>query len=105
MSRDFDDSELIAALEANKQLLVLFYASWCPFSRRFLPIYEKCTANSKTPCLRVMIDDRDDICEKYSIAIFPTVLLFENGKVVTRLDGKPGEGLSETQLQKLLDGK
>jgi thiol-disulfide isomerase/thioredoxin len=49
-----------------------------------------------------MIDDREDLCEKYSIAVFPTVLVFENGEVAKRLDGVPGEGLSEEQLKGFL---
>jgi thioredoxin 1 len=101
MSKE-SQTEFEKALRTQKKLVALFYASWCPFSRRFLPIYEKCTLNSPTPCVRVMIDDREDLCEKYSIAVFPTVLVFENGEVAKRLDGVPGEGLSEEQLKGFL---
>jgi thioredoxin 1 len=96
------EPEFEDALKTQKKLVVLFYASWCPFSRRFLPIYEKCTLNSPTPCIRVMIDDREDLCEKYAISVYPTVLFFEDGQVAKRLDGEPGEGLSEKQLTQLL---
>ena len=89
-------------LKTKAKFLALFYASWCPFSRKFLPIYQKCTSNSSVPCLRVMVDDREDLCEKYEINFYPTVLLFENGEIVKRLDGAPGEGLSEKQLKNLL---
>jgi len=102
MSKNNVEQDFEEALKIKQKLLVLFYASWCPFSRKFLPIYEKCTVDSPTPCLRIMVDDRDDLCERYSIAVFPSVLLFENGEVVSRLDGKQGEGLSERQLKKLL---
>jgi hypothetical protein len=38
-----------------------------------------------------MVDDREELCEKYDINYYyPTVLLFENGKVSKRLDGEPG---------------
>jgi thiol-disulfide isomerase/thioredoxin len=95
-----DDFE--QTLKNKNKLLALFYASWCPFSRKFLPIYEKCTKDSPLPCIRVLIDERDDLCEKYNIEYFPTVLLFENGNVSRRLDAEPGEGLSEKQLKQLL---
>jgi thiol-disulfide isomerase/thioredoxin len=91
------------ALKTKEKLVVLFYASWCSFSQRFLPIYQRCTVNNPTPCIRVKVDDREDLCEKYSIAVFPTVLLFDKGEVAERLDGEPGEGLSEKQLRKLLE--
>ncbi len=96
------ETKFEGAVEKGGKLFVLFYASWCPFSRRFLPVYEKCTRGLATPCFQVVVDDREDLCEKYDIAVYPTVLLFENGTVAARLDGVPGEGLDEQKLKKLL---
>ena len=103
MSKDNTEQDFEETLKTKAKFLALFYASWCQFSRKFLPIYQKCTINSAVPCLRVMVDDREDLCEKYDINFYPTVLLFEEGKVAKRLDGAPGEGLSEQQLKKLLN--
>jgi thioredoxin-like negative regulator of GroEL len=89
-------------VKSKKKAFVLFYASWCPFSQRFLPIFQKHTENSLQDCLRIKTDDKAKLCEKYSIDIVPTVLLFEQGTVTKRLDGELGEGLSEKQLRKLL---
>ena len=102
MSNNSLEPNFEETLKTKTRFFALFYASWCPFSRKFLPIYQKCTANSQVPCLQVIVDDRDDLCEKYGINFFPTVLFFENGEVAKRLDGEPGEGLSEKQLKKLL---
>lgn len=99
------EPEFKEALKTKKKVIVLFYASWCPFSRKFLPIYEKHASKNPIPCIKTMVDDREEICEKYSIAVFPTVLFFENSKVTKRLDGTPGEGLSEKQLEKFLKDK
>jgi thiol-disulfide isomerase/thioredoxin len=90
-------------LNTEKRMFVLFYASWCPHSRRFLPIYEKCTKKISTPCFSVVIDNREDLCDKYQIQYYPTVVLFVGGKVSKRLDAKPGEGLSEQELTELLN--
>jgi len=102
MSQNDAQVDLDQLLKTKKKFFVLFYASWCPFSRKFLPIYEKCTTNNPTPCLRMMMDDKDELCDKYSIEFFPTVLLFENGEVTKRLDAEPGAGLNEKQLKSLL---
>jgi thiol-disulfide isomerase/thioredoxin len=102
MSKNNVEPDFEEALKTNPRFFALFYASWCPFSRKFLPIYQKCTTNSSTPCFRVMVDDREDLSEKFEINFYPTVLLFEDGKVAKRLDGAPGEGLNEKQLKKLL---
>ena len=96
------EHELEDAVKDNNRVFVLFYASWCPFSQRFLPIYEKHAQKTPRPCLRIKIDDKAKLCEKYSVDVVPTVLVFEKGAVTERLDGEQGAGLSEQQLMKLL---
>jgi thioredoxin 1 len=95
---DFDN-----ALKTEGKKFVLFYASWCPFSQRFLPIFEKYAQDNPQSCLRIKIDDKAKLCEKYSVDVVPTVLLFEKGKVTKRLDGARGVGLNERQLEDLVD--
>jgi thioredoxin 1 len=90
-------------LKSKDGVLVLFYASWCPFSARFLPIYEKHAQDKAQNCVRVKIDDKASLMEKYSIEVVPTVLLFKNGTVAKRLDGVAGVGLNEKQLKDLIN--
>jgi thioredoxin-like negative regulator of GroEL len=47
-------------------------------------------------------DDKPSLCEKYSVEVVPTVLVFEKGKVTKRLDGVPGAGLSEKQFKEFI---
>ena len=89
------------ALKSLNRVFVLFYASWCPFSQRFLPIFEKYARDKTQMCLQVKTDDKASLCEKYSVEVVPTVLLFQKGKVKKRLDGVPGVGLEEKQLTNL----
>jgi thiol-disulfide isomerase/thioredoxin len=81
---------------------VLFYASWCPFSQRFLPIFEKYARSNPRKCMSVVVDDRPDLCDRYEIEYYPTVLLFRKGKIDKRLDAVPGVGLKEKQLADLV---
>jgi len=89
--------------EINKKdvAYVLFYATWCPFSKRFLPIFEEYARSNPKGCMSVIVDDRPDICEEYSIESYPTVILFKKGKVHKRLDPEPGIGLDGKQLEEL----
>jgi thiol-disulfide isomerase/thioredoxin len=102
MSKLDVEFELENSVKNKKKVYVLFYASWCPFSQKFLPIFEKYSENTPENCVRVKTDDKAKLCEKYSVDIVPTVLLFEMGKVTKRLDGEAGAGLSEKQLKKLV---
>jgi thiol-disulfide isomerase/thioredoxin len=101
MSKIDVEYDLDEALEAKPRVFVLFYASWCPFSQKFLPIFEKYARENPENCLRIKTDDKAKLCEKYSVDVVPTVLLFEKGRVTRRLDGAPGAGLNEKQLKKL----
>ena len=60
----------------------------------FLPIFKRYAKDNPQNCLRVKTDDKAKLCEKYSVAVVPTVLLFEKGKVAKQLDGTPGAGLA-----------
>ena len=95
---NFEDS-----LKGKEKAFVLFYASWCPFSQRFLPIFEEYAKSNPEECVTVMIDFKPELCDKYAIEYYPTVLLFKNGKVDKRLDASPGKGLTEKQLMKLTE--
>ena len=78
---------------------VLFYATWCPFSQMFLPIFEEYARGNPEECMSVIVDDRPDVCEEYLIEYYPTVILFRKGKVSGRLDAEPGVGLDKKRLK------
>ncbi len=95
-SVSFDDE-----IKQKNRAFVLFYATWCPFSRRFLPIFEEFAKSNPQECISVVVDDKPNLCEEYSIEYYPTVLLFKNGTVHKRLDAEPGVGLNKQQLAEL----
>ncbi len=96
MGKSFDDE-----IKGMDHVFVLFYASWCPFSQDFLPIFEDYAKSNPKECLSIVIDDRPDLCEKYSIRCYPTVILFKKGKAFKRLDAGHGIGLTAKQLKSL----
>jgi thioredoxin 1 len=85
-------------LKSKDKSIVLFYASWCPFSQKFLPVFKKYSQAKPDSCLEVVTDDKASLCMKYDVDVVPTVLIFEKGKVTKRLDGEAGIGLTEKQL-------
>ena len=88
-------------LKSKEKAIVLFYATWCPHSQRFLPIFQEYAKDNPQQCISVIIDDKPDVCEKYAIEYYPTVLLFKKGEVEKRLDAIPGVGLTKKQLKDL----
>jgi len=88
-------------IKRKDKVFVLFYASWCPFSRSFLPAFEEYARSNPQECMRVVVDEAPELCEEYSIEYYPTVLLFKKGKLYLRLDAEPGLGLTKKQLKEL----
>lgn len=94
-----DEEELEAAVRSRDKLMVLFYASWCPFSQAFLATFRGHAAAGDPCYARIIVDNGDPLVAKYGIEVFPTVLFFEKGNVAKRLDGIYHRGLSRDQLE------
>ena len=90
-------------IKNKDKAFVLFYATWCPFSQRFLPIFEEYSKNDPKECLSVIVDEEPDVCEEYAIEYYPTVIMFKKGKVHKRLDAEQGVGLNKKQLKDLTE--
>lgn len=67
------------AVKSKKPMIVLFYADWCGFCIRFMPIYEKLYKAHKNQFnfAKVNVEDPKyrDAVEKYEISAFPTVFM------------------------------
>jgi len=98
------DSDLIESLKAGDRVVVLFYASWCPFCARFLPTFQR-HAGMEGMHFVLARDDAETLAPRYAVKVYPTVLLFEKGAVSERLDGAPGVGLNEERLLAFLSRK
>jgi thiol-disulfide isomerase/thioredoxin len=92
-----NEHDLDKILNTKDRVIALVYASWCPFCKRFLPIFQQYAQEEGRYFTRIE-DNEESIGDKFAVDIFPTVLFFEKGKVTKRLNGEPGVGLSEKQL-------
>jgi thiol-disulfide isomerase/thioredoxin len=93
-----NEQEIEEQLKSKDQTFVLFYESWCPFSQRFLPVFNKFAESQNKDCVKIVADYKINLCDKFGVEVFPTVLFFEKGQVTKRLDGKPSEGLNQQKL-------
>ena len=93
-------------LSSQEKALVMFYADWCPFCRKFKPIFETSanfSTNSQQKFFESNIDDDDNpLWERFSINAVPTVIAFEKGKIISRRDAKMGVGLVKSDLDSIM---
>ena len=85
----------------GREGLVLFYATWCPFCQRFMPIFLKKAGGSS---FSMRLDDEDSPdWDRFKIETIPTVVLFKNGAEIKRLEAKRGIGINEEDFKVFLD--
>lgn len=97
-----NERDLREILKEKNKMIVLFYATWCPFCVSFLPIFE--SAAKKKPLYFLLAkDNQEKIADEYSVTVYPSVIYFENGTISKRLDGKLRVGLNEKQLSDFID--
>ena len=102
MNKLCNPQEIREIEKSGDGVFVLFYASWCPFSVEFLPIYEKHANGQEKEFARIVLEGNEKLFEKHRIEVYPTILFFKNGAVSRRLDGKHFAGLQEKQLIDLI---
>ena len=85
--------EELAMLVAKWKIAVLFYAGWCPYCVRFMPVFDAAAAKAKVKVAKARIDaDENPIWDDYKIEVVPTVILFKDGEEKSRVEEK-GRGI------------
>jgi hypothetical protein len=89
-------------LARQGRFAVCFGAAWCPWTRRIVRKFRGWERESELPIVIADLTDRKSpLWDQFRISITPSVLCFENGEVVLRLDGRRLIGLSHRDLTAL----
>lgn len=90
-------------LQNKKTVIAMFHATYCPFCKRFIPIFENVSEKNEYNFALVDItDDNNPLWEKYNVEAVPTIVAFNEGKEIGRRDAARGIGLTDTDLQNLI---
>jgi thioredoxin 1 len=95
--KNFDE-----VVNANKPILVDFWATWCGPCQFMLPIFDKLAKKygEKVSFGRLNVDDNQGVAMRFDVYAIPTFIIFMNGKAVDRAVGAVGEKGLEGLLQK-----
>lgn len=69
-------------LKSTQPVLVEFGAEWCGPCHRMSPILDQISDNKDIKVFKIDIDDATEVTAKYGIRGVPTIMLFNNGKVL-----------------------
>jgi len=76
-------------IKSNKPVLVDFYATWCGPCQQLSPIVNsvKNDLAGKMRVVKVDVDKKKSVSNKYKIKSLPTLAIFQNGKIIWRESG------------------
>lgn len=87
-------------LQAEKPVLVDFWASWCGPCKMISPIIEELAGeSSEVKFCKVNVDEQSKLAEKYRIMSIPTLLVIKDGEVVNTSVGLKSKSDIQAMLQ------
>jgi thioredoxin-like negative regulator of GroEL len=93
--KDFPDGRL----NRPGTFVVCFGAMWCPVTRRFMPKF--LGLKGKLPgtlAIADITDTKDPLWDTFRIRITPSILVFRDGVVQMRVDGRRFFGVTKSAL-------
>ena len=84
-------------MNADKPVLLDFWASWCAPCRMVVPIIEE-IANEREDIKvgKINVDEQPELASEFGIMSIPTLVVMKNGKIVQQVSGaRPKEAILE----------
>ena len=76
-------------LNADKPVLIDFWAEWCMPCKMLSPVLEEVTSElgDKAEIFKMNIDENQETPQKFGITSIPTLIVFKNGEQVENIVG------------------
>ena len=87
-------------LNSKEKVLVDFYADWCGPCKMLRPILDSIASErSDKKIVSINVDDTDELTSKYGIISIPCLILFQDGKEISRSVGLKSKSEIESMIE------
>ena len=92
-------------LQADKPLLVDFWAPWCSYCRRIGPAYDRIAQQfeEEVNVVKINIDEEPALAEAEHIEVIPTLVLYKNGQAVGSIVAPESKAMIEGFIRESLE--
>lgn len=90
-------------IKSKKPIIVDFWAQWCGPCRAMAPVFEEIAGEmTEIKFAKVNVDENQKLTQQWQVMSIPTLILFKDGKEVTRLTGYIGKEALKSKIGEAL---
>ena len=94
---ELNENDLNEKINNGGKVIVDCYAPWCGTCRMLSPIIDEIADEMKDLSFyKLNVDEQENFARKYGISSIPTILIFEDGRLINQIIGfRPKEELKQ----------
>ncbi|MHB8546045.1 MAG: thioredoxin family protein [Nitrosotalea sp.] len=94
--------EFDSKITGSKKTVVLFYTTWCPYCSNFKPTFESAKIKTANKACSIIDEDENPLWDRFNIQAVPTMIVFQDGKIISRRDARKHVGLTKSDMDSIV---